>query len=215
MAFFGAAARVPHEIDRQLDSVRPGPDVRERFDAAGDLEHRERKAREIRVVEEAQREAFLGRALQRQPLIGHFAKRGQQRGHVARRHDADRRAVGLEPVVGEAHLLARAALERKRGERHQRFFARLGEREADVRVVVQVVLAHLIEHGHAVRIVDALEEAADQRSARRAAGRPDRGARPTCVRAAHTSGTPTGRRSKSVPCRRGTRGTASSTSASQ
>src|SRR3954470_2949299 len=97
-----------HQIDRQLHQLWTGPDIGECLNPAVYFQHRHWKAGEIVLVEEPEREAFLCGVFMSKPVVRDGPQLRKNGLHVRRRDESEPRAIALEAVVREPHLLARA-----------------------------------------------------------------------------------------------------------
>src|SRR5207245_4209607 len=97
--FHGAVRGVwpmPHQVARDLPSVRPRPDVRERLDPSVTLEDRGGEAGQVELVEGAEREPLLGGLVLGEPLVRDEAQLGQEWGNLVWRQHTETRARPLD-----------------------------------------------------------------------------------------------------------------------
>ena len=125
---------VAHQVDRQLASVRRGPQIGERHDLRPLAHQRHREPPQVGRVEAAEREALLAGALaarasrRRSPCSS-----GSSGSTRSGRHDLERRPVALRPALRLAQAGARRAVEVEAGQRHVGLLAQLVEGEARAR----------------------------------------------------------------------------------
>src|SRR3569623_1184596 len=162
------SGRPAGQLAHELDAERTGAAVmrhqtREGNDAPVVTHCRDRRLLEITAIETAQRKAFFRRRLLRKPSGGD--RRQRLPGLVVERmlQNVQRRAglLGLADAV--AQRLVALAGQRESGDRHQRSFAELEQREAQFVIEPEVAVRYLIEHWHQIVSIGKSAELGERR----------------------------------------------------
>ena len=160
--FARRALLVPHQVSRQLDLGRSGPDIGERHNLAALFDDGDREVREVVGVEEPERESFLGHRFLFEPRIRDRAELRHDLRHPFAPDDVERCARLFQIPQRLASSLHPFALERKRDQIDERLLAELDEGEPEVRIPVQLVLADFVKHRRAAEVVALLQKQPNQ-----------------------------------------------------
>ena len=89
---------VPHQIHRQLETLRTRPQVGKGHDSAALLDDGNWESRDVLWLEKTEREPFLAACAPLEPVIGHCAQLVHHPCTLLGRHDPERCLLSLETM---------------------------------------------------------------------------------------------------------------------